>query len=113
MKRPKLIRGWKRILRRAWSIRINLVAALFSAAEIVLPFIGSFFPEGLFAALAGVTFVGGTVARLLPQGSLEPCFWRHRSLPVFAVGAEPPGDDPNDWYEISKSHYASLLRRVV
>ena len=37
---PSLLTNWPRVLRQAWSIRFSLLAACFTAAEVVLPFLG-------------------------------------------------------------------------
>ena len=39
---PKLclLDDWRRVARRAWSIRLSIVAALFTAAEVVVPLFG-------------------------------------------------------------------------
>ena len=40
--KPKicLLDDWRRVLRRAWSIRFSLLAAAFTAAEVVVPLFG-------------------------------------------------------------------------
>jgi hypothetical protein len=35
---PSLLADWPRVLRQAWSIRFSLLAACFTAAEVVLSF---------------------------------------------------------------------------
>ena len=45
---PSLLTNWPRVLRQAWSIRFSLLAACFTAAEVVLPFLGDILPRGLF-----------------------------------------------------------------
>ncbi len=58
---------WCLILRRAWSMRLMLVAGLFSAAEMVLPMYANELPRGTFAALAAVTITGAMIARVIAQ----------------------------------------------
>ena len=58
---------WKRILRKAWSIRLLLAAGVLSAVEVALPFFSDGMPRGLFAALSGLSVGGAFVARLLAQ----------------------------------------------
>jgi hypothetical protein len=36
-----LLDDWRRVLRRAWSIRFSLLAAAFTAAEVVVPLFGT------------------------------------------------------------------------
>ena len=47
---PKLclLDDWRRVARRAWSIRLSIVAALFTAAEVVVPLFGDVLPRGVF-----------------------------------------------------------------
>ena len=47
-----LLDDWRRIARRAWSIRLSIVAALFTAAEVVVPLFGDVLPRGVFVLLA-------------------------------------------------------------
>lgn len=44
--KPKicLLDDWRRVLRRAWSIRFSLLAAAFTAAEVVVPLFGDVLP---------------------------------------------------------------------
>ena len=70
---PKLwlLDDWRRVLRRAWSIRFSLLAAAFTAAEVVLPFMGDVLPRGLFVLLAFAASLGATVARLVAQPKMH------------------------------------------
>ena len=43
-----LLDDWRRVLRRAWSIRFSLLAAAFTAAEVVVPLFGDVLPRGAF-----------------------------------------------------------------
>lgn len=62
---------WRDILRRAWSVRLMLLAGLLSAAEAVLPFFSDALDRRLFAALlAGLTFAA-LIARLVAQRGLD------------------------------------------
>lgn len=63
---------WKRILKRAWSVRLAVLSGLFSAAEVVLPLFVDAMPRNLFAVLAGLATVGSIVARALAQ----PRMWQ-------------------------------------
>ena len=65
--RPSLLTNWRRVLRQAWSIRFSLLAACFTAVEVVLPFLGDLLPRGLFVLLAFAASLGATVARLVAQ----------------------------------------------
>jgi hypothetical protein len=62
-----LLEDWRKIARRAWSIRLSIVAAVFTAAEVVVPLFGDALPRGVFVLLAFIASIGATVARLLAQ----------------------------------------------
>ena len=66
-----LVPHWTRVLRRAWSIRLNLLGGAFAAAEVILPLYQNDIPRGTFAALAGFAVIGGTVARLVAQKGIN------------------------------------------
>lgn len=59
--------NWRRILHKAWSIRLGLLAGLFSAAEVILPLFVDALPRNLFAALSFIAVMGAVVARLVAQ----------------------------------------------
>lgn len=66
----KLSDEWPWIIRRAWSIRLILLAGLFSGAEVALSLLTPGLlgvPAGIFAALSGVVAMGALVARILVQ----------------------------------------------
>ena len=67
----KLAPDWRRVLRRAWSIRLLLLAGGFSAAEVALPFLEPSIPPGIFAALSGLAAGGAFVARLVAQKGIS------------------------------------------
>jgi hypothetical protein len=62
-----LVPGWRRVLIRAWSIRLALLAAVLSGVEVALPHLDFLFPRGTFAAISGVVTILAVVARLIPQ----------------------------------------------
>ena len=66
-----LLADWRKAARRAWSIRLSIVAAVFTAAEVVVPLFGDTLPRGLFVALAFVASIGATVARLVAQPEMR------------------------------------------
>jgi hypothetical protein len=75
--KPKicLLDDWRRVLRRAWSIRFSLLAAAFTAAEVVVPLFGdvllNVMPRGAFVLLAFVASIGATVARIVAQPEMH------------------------------------------
>ena len=67
----KLHDEWRAIVRKAWSVRLLVLAFILSAAEVMLPFFVDALPKGLFAALSGLTVAGAFVARLVAQRDLR------------------------------------------
>lgn len=63
----KLYDNWRDIVRKAWSIRLMVLAGVLSGVEVVLPFFSHAMPRGVFAALSGVTVGAAFVARLIAQ----------------------------------------------
>lgn len=64
----KLIDDWRWVLRRAWSMRLAVLAACLSASEVAIQILAPAFPTGRFAALAGLVSLAAAVARLIQQG---------------------------------------------
>ena len=67
----ELLPDWKRIARRAWSIRLSIIAAMLSGAEVVLPLFIDVLPRNLFASLSFVAGVGAAVARVVSQPGMN------------------------------------------
>lgn len=69
----KPVADWRRVLRRAWSVRLMIVAAVFSGLEVALPLLDGVFPldRGVFAALSGLATAGAFAARLVAQPSIH------------------------------------------
>lgn len=66
-----LISNYRDVLKKAWSVRLILVAGLLSGLEVVLPFFVSNVPRGLFAVLTMVTTTGAFFARFIVQKELQ------------------------------------------
>ena len=66
-----LLPDWQRILKKAWSIRLTLLAGAFSAAEVILPLFSEVIPRNTFVVLAFVAIVGAAVARLVAQPEMH------------------------------------------
>lgn len=66
-----LIPNWRGVLRRAWSVRLIVVAALFAGIEVALPFVPQFYPipAGVFAALTVVSAIAALASRIIAQKS--------------------------------------------
>lgn len=63
----KLYDDWRRILRKAWSVRLGLLAGVFSAAEVILPLFVDSMPRHIFAVLSFISVMCAVVARLVAQ----------------------------------------------
>ncbi len=67
----KLLPDWKRLVRKAWSIRLMFLAGLFSLVEILLPLFVEVMPRGIFAALTLISVTGAFVSRLVAQKGMQ------------------------------------------
>lgn len=67
--KPTLLPDWRAILRRAWSIKVMLLAGLFSGLELALPLLGDDLPWSrvTFAAVMCFIAAAAVVFRLLAQ----------------------------------------------
>jgi hypothetical protein len=63
----KLADDWKVILKKAWSIRLIVLAGVLSAIEVVLPFFSNDIPRGPFAVMSFMAVSGAFIARLVAQ----------------------------------------------
>jgi hypothetical protein len=63
----KLLPDWRDILKKAWSIRLILLACVLSGMEVAGPYIFAGLPNGLFAGLSALTTAAAFGARLLAQ----------------------------------------------
>lgn len=66
-----LIPNWRAVARKAWSVRLALLAGLFSAAEVVLPLFADALPRGAFALLSFVAVGGAAAARIVAQPEMH------------------------------------------
>ena len=66
-----LIDDWKKVLEKAWSVRLGLAAGFCTAADNILPFVADDIPKGLFLALALIFGVAGFMARFLKQEDFD------------------------------------------
>lgn len=69
-----LVPNWRRVIRKAWSIRLMILAAILSAAEVIFSLTDARMlglPEGVFAAASGLVTAGALMARLLAQSNME------------------------------------------
>lgn len=66
-----LIPDWKRIVRKAWSLRLMLLAGLLSGCEAVLPLFVDAIPRGIFAGLTLAVIPLAMVARVVAQKEMQ------------------------------------------
>jgi hypothetical protein len=66
-----LIDNWKAVAIRAWSMRLVVLSAILSGAEVALPLFSDAVHRGTFAALAIVVSLGAAVSRLVAQPKLH------------------------------------------
>lgn len=67
----RLISEWKWIVRKAWSVRLIMIAGLLSGVEAVLPLFADSCPRGIFAALSLSISVVALGARVTQQNSMD------------------------------------------
>lgn len=67
----ELIQDAKNVLLKAWSVRLALLAAVFSAAEVALPFFAPFIPPKTMAIMAIVSSMGAAIARVVAQPAMH------------------------------------------
>jgi len=67
-----LIEDWKAVLAKAWSVKFNIAAALFGAAEVVVALVQpASIPNGVFAGIAATISILANVARVMAQQELQ------------------------------------------
>ena len=62
---------WKKILRKAWSVRLIILAGVFTGLEVVVPLLDDAFPRNVFAVLSGITTAAALIARVIMQKNLN------------------------------------------
>jgi hypothetical protein len=65
-----LHKDWRDILRKAWSIRLMILAGVLSGIEVVLPMYSNDLPRGLFAVLSMGTISAAFIARIMAQRNM-------------------------------------------
>lgn len=71
VQKPKVGTTWRDVLRKAWSVRLSALAAVFMAAEIAMPIFAPSMPPYLFVLLALVASIGSIWARVLVQKTMQ------------------------------------------
>lgn len=67
----KFIQDARQILLKAWSVRLALISALLSAAEVALPYFTDLIPQHTMAVLATAVAFGAAVARVIAQPAMH------------------------------------------
>ena len=62
--------NWQVLLKKAWSVRLMVLAFLLTMAEVMLPFFSDAVPPRMFAVLSGLAVAGAFVSRLIAQKDL-------------------------------------------
>ncbi len=62
-----LLPDWTRIVRKAWSFRLAILAAALGGVEMALPLFSDAVPRHVFLGLSMLTTVGAAVARIVAQ----------------------------------------------
>ena len=70
-RKMKLIDDARKVLRRAWSVRFGILAAIFSGAEVIVPLFVDAMPRALFAVLSFLTVVAAVLARFVAQPKMH------------------------------------------
>lgn len=71
VQKPQVGTTWRDVLRRAWSVRLSAMAAVFMAAEIAMPMLSTRVPPYLFVLLALAASIGSIWARVLVQKTMQ------------------------------------------
>ena len=67
-----LIPEWQLILAKAWSVKFNILATLFGAAEVVVALVQpASIPNGVFAGIAATVSILSNVARVMAQKEIS------------------------------------------
>ena len=66
-----LIPEWRRVLRKAWSVRLALMAAALGGVEIALPLFSNAVPRHVFLGLSVLVTMGAAVARIVAQPKMR------------------------------------------
>jgi hypothetical protein len=69
----RLIDEWRTVLRKAWSVRLILLAGLLEAIGSLMPYLSVVLPipESVFNVLSALTLGGAVVARLIVQKEIS------------------------------------------
>lgn len=67
-----LVEDWRAVLSKAWSVKFNIAATLFGAAEVVVALVQpASIPNGVFAGIAATISILANVARVMAQQEMH------------------------------------------
>lgn len=67
----RILKNWRGIIRKAWSIKLMVLAGILSGFEVILPFFSDHLPRGFFASLSFLVVSAAFVARLVAQKEMS------------------------------------------
>lgn len=67
----KLIDDWLKVVKKAWSIRLMILAAFLSGLETILPYFSDKIPTGVFAIASFVITAFALLARIIAQPKMD------------------------------------------
>lgn len=70
---PTPLPQWRRILMRAWSVRLNAAVIVLTGLEVAVPYLDGILPipRNLFGGLAGLVSMAAIYARIVQQNNLR------------------------------------------
>jgi hypothetical protein len=66
-----LHKDWKKILRKAWSVRLLVLAAIFQGLEVAFPLLNLNIPPKTFAIISGILTAGALFTRFIAQKDFD------------------------------------------
>lgn len=68
----ELVSDWQAVLKKAWSVKFNIAATLFGAAEVIVALVQpASIPHGVFAGIAAAISILSNVSRVMAQKELS------------------------------------------
>lgn len=67
-----LLADWRRVARKAWSVKLAILSAVLSAAEVGVQLLAAVSPRPWFAMAAAATSLAAAVTRVVAQPQLAP-----------------------------------------
>ena len=69
----RLKSNWRDVVKRAWSIRLIVLAGILSGLEVALPLLQDYLPihPGVFAALSMIVVTLAFISRIVAQENLK------------------------------------------